>query len=1129
MTLKQTQEPVPFFSKLAGALIIVFMLLAPGLRAQGGKEAKLSISFTASTLDFALDQLKENCPVNIVYDASKLDLKKYSVAAKTFSNAPLKQVLEFLLQKTGLTFKELGSGIIVFKPEERTTPPAHEAGAQTNAILKGRVVDFETSQPLGGATIRVMEAAKTVTSNEDGYYEIGNIPSGKYTLIITYAGYQENKFPGVRLSGGLFTFDVKMQVGNALSTVVVSSLGRKVKSVTHSTDKQLVAEIRAATGVVSGVSNEFINKTADRNAADVVKRIAGVTVVDDRFIVVRGMNERYNLTYLNGNVAPSTELYGKAFAFDLLPSSVIDKILVYKSPVADLVADYGGAAVKVFTKNTAPVKHLDIGLQLGHRPGSTLSTINSYNGGKYDFLGFDDGTRKEPGFSQDQTLPGAGKDRLSQAEMLKSFSSTLHLGTKRSLPDMQVNINYYDTWKTGEKGRLFNITSVTYSHETKNPTISMQTGNTYAYQLDPVYGNYGGLNRFRVSRQSSENSKINVLENLTWKWNEYNRLMLRNFFVNDGRVLTSIVDASPNAVHRLDSSGQYKRTKDYMLSFQQRTLYSVNLGGAHQFRKNKSSEFEWNLGYTFNQQKVPDQRILHFQSYNFGPYYSVGSNTGLMENQFYGMISRLFTTNREQVYNASIDYTMHLTKQWMVKAGTYQMYKLREVNRRFFRINRGGLMPGDHGGANGAANEPAYNDGYGLSDRRKTWFTPNQLNNLWSEYYFPENNSGLKIYDETSPSDSYKASEQNNSAYLMGEWKTTNEQFTVNAGLRVEYDRQKAASGVQQDDRLKLSYANHPLTSWLPSLNISYRPFSTIVARAGYGRTVNRPEFREISSFNDFDFSNNERINGDPSVVTSTLDNYDFRAEWYPKSLQQNEMLTAGVFYKRIKDPIERFRREQTSPDLANFTNITYGNTFRAEVYGVEAEIRKNLGFISKRYLKNITLVLNGAWVESKTTQIIKNGFRRDTLPGRPLQGQSPYVLNGGLFYENIGWGTKVGVIYNVNGPRIYAKAPYNPKSTIQDPREQQLSRPDLVQLPMHLLDVAITQRLVKSLQAKFTVQNILDQSSQIIEDHNYDQRYDKEYPITNPTTKEVYYGGDNYYSKFKPGLYFLLQFTYAF
>ncbi|MHA4810851.1 TonB-dependent receptor [Flavitalea flava] len=1063
------------------------------------------------------------------YSYDKTRLAAITIQHIQWQKLPLEKALEELQNKAHLQYSLLDNNIAISVREGRQDAPKKKSNP--SPAIRGRVVDFETSQPLPGATVTIQQTGRSVLSDEKGFYEFMNVLDSVYTLTVSYAGYQKNYLPGITVQAGkTWILDVKMQAGSSLNEVVVAAGTRKVKAVTHSTEKDLVAEIRNATGVVSGISNEMIVKTGDRNAAEVVKRISGVTVVDDRFIVIRGMNERYNLTYLNNNIAPSTELYNKAFAYDLLPSSIIDRILVYKSPVADLVADYGGGAIKVYTKNAMPVKHLDMGIQVAHRPGSTLTEINSYNGGKYDFLGFDDGSRKLPAFSPGYFHTEKRVNDLKQADMIRAFSNTLNYGTRHSLPDIQFFVNYYNSWKIGKEKRLYNLTSVTYTHETKNYNLYRQTGNTNAYGVDTTIGfNYGGLNKITNSSQSTEIGKINVLENLTLKWNKRHKMEFKNFFVNEGRNFTGITDSRLNALLYYDTSSGFKRTRDITLSFQQRVLYSGNIGGTHMLGRGNKQEFSWNIGYTYDLQNVPDQRSSHFLSWYNRPYSAAGTNM-LGDDGTLGMISRLFVKNEENVYNASIDYSLHLDKNLVLKTGTYQMYKLRNVGRRFYRVNRGGLSPDEVAPTDAPS---GYIGGYGSNNPGIINFTQQQLSSVWNPAWFPDDNTGLKLYDVTNPTDSYVASEQNNSFYIMGDWKTAKEKITLNAGLRVEYDRQKVASatGGSSDGTIRLAYGNHPLTSVLPSVNISYRPFSTVVLRTGYGRTVNRPEFREVSAFRDFDFQNNEMIDGRPDVVTATIDNYDFRAEFYPHSVAQNELFNAGVFYKFIQNPIERLRAENTSSTgNSNFTQISFGNAKSAKVYGVEGEIRKNLSFIGgSRLFKNLSIVANGSWIKSSTVQVSHNGYLRDTVAGRPLQGQSPYVLNGGLFYENAGWGTKLGIVYNVNGPRIYAKSILNGKAGAQAGNDSLQFRPDLVQLPFHQLDLSFSQRIVKSLQVKITLQNLLDQAARIIEDHNFNQRYDPEKATVNPANGEIYSTGDNIYNRFKPGRYFLVQFTYAF
>lgn len=1101
----------------------------------------ISLSFAHTDLAALIDEIGRQSDFSFSYDRgvlSRIRLDKIN-----WQDMPLKKALSELNRLAGLEYTVAGLTIAIrtgAKPKE----PAHPSSAGS---LRGRVVDFETSQPLPGATVTLQQAGRSVLSDDKGFYIFKNVPDGVYMLIVSYSGYQKYYLPAITLSEGReIVMDVKMQAGATLDEVVVQSGARKVKAVTHSTEKDLTAEIRNATGVVSGISSEMIGRTADRNAAEAVKRISGITVVDNRFIVVRGMNERYNLTYLNDNIAPSTELYSKAFAYDLLPSSIIDKILVYKSPRPDLNGEFAGAAVKVYTRNAMPVKHFDIGIQLAHRPGSTMTDIDTYNGGKWDALGFDDGTRRLPDFSPGYFQSNKSTANLSQAEMLKAFSPTLTYEQTRSTPDMQIFFNYYDAYRLGRRIRLYDLTSVTFTRETTAYNVYRQSGNTNAFIADNGSLDLGTLNQAGTSRQSTEIGKINVLENLTLRLNQHNTLQFKNFFVNDGRKFTGINDFRGNVTPKYDSSNfGNNRKKDIILSFQQRLLYSGNFGGTHTWGRQFPQDLEWNLGYTYDLQHVPDQRISHFQTSftnHNAPleshdliYTAAGSNMGDYNNGFLGMISRLFVRNNENIYNASADYAINLHHDLKIKLGSFQLFKTRDVGRRFFRVNRGGLAPGEVMMPGNQGSSDGWSQGYGLSNPRIIYFHLQDLGTIWNSANFPEDNSGLKIYDATTPVDTYVATEQNNAFYAMGDWKTAGGKLALNGGLRVEYDRQKLAGAISKDNgAISTVYVDHPKTSLLPSVNLTWRPDSAFVIRTGYGRTVNRPEFRELTAYNDFDFINNEVIIGNPNVVTATIDNYDLRAEFYPHSTGQNEVFNIGVFYKHLQDPIERLRTERSGlVDISSFTMINFANARSAEVYGLEAEIKKSLSFIGGGLFRRLSIVLNGTLVKSTTREYTGGnvGSVADTVVtnGRPLQGQAPYVFNGGLFYEHPGAGTKIGLTYNVSGPVIYAKSLGTPHYNSSNDSIYQLSiRPDLLQLPMHLLDFSITQRIIKSLKLKLSIQNLLDQSYRIVEDHNYNQRYDPEYPVKS-NRGDIYYKGDNIYTRYKTGRYFLLSFTYAF
>ena len=1101
---------------------------------------------------------------NYSFSYNSDELQKILLVKVSFKGMPLGKVLHWLNQQAGLEFSLNGTTISTRLVKKEVVINNNTAAAGPGKI-SGRIVDFETSQPLPGASIQVQETGKGMVSDEKGYYVLEGVAPGKYTLVITYTGYQANTQPGVKVENDkTAAYDIKMMANTMLNAVVIGANQRRIAAVTYTTEKQLLQEIRTSRAVVSGISNEQISRTADRNAAEVVKRISGVTIVDDKFIVVRGMNQRYNLTYLNDNLAPATEMYNRAFAYDMLPSPIIDRILVYKSPTAELLGDYAGGAVKVFTKNARPVRHFDFGFQTGYRPGTTGGMMNSYNGGKLDWLGFDDGTRKMPAVPSFRE--SGGKNTMTQEDLVNSFTNTWTYDRKQVLPDWQFFVNYFDNWRIG-KFRLYNLTSLTYSHENRRYIQERQTGNTYAYRLDKYGFNVGQQNSLIADDQSHSISKLNLLQNLTVKINEHNRLEFNNFFLNDGRDMLVVRTTRANVFPDIWASAAYnsRENKQNTFTWQQRFLYNGNLGGFHSFGK-KTQELHWNLGYSFSRQDVPDQRITNFvrtvvkdQSPNGTNYYDADQPNLRWQIDyesspalFFGMMSRLFVRNNENLYNGSFDYSLKPVKNVQVKAGTYQLFRTREVDRRYFKVLPGGLTGNESSFAFGST---GLRDNNGTISPELLKFREQDLSNIWNASNFKQNGSGLWLYDIATPTDRYVATEQNNSGYLQAEWSGWKEKLIINGGVRFEHNIQEIAASGEQGGIFYPIHITLAKNNWLPSVSINYHPDSQYVVRTSYGRTVNRPEFREIAPFTDFDFVNRENITGNTKLKGALIDNYDLRIEYYPRR-HPNEAISAGVFYKELTTPIERIRNDRAgglNNEGDNYTtNITFFNPDKAKVYGFEMELRKSLSFIPGNFFRKLSFVSNLTLIKSEVSYTYK---RDTTLPvgsvgelpmgsfsGRPLQGQAPYVVNAGLYYENPSWGTKLGLIYNVSGPSIYALANASADSVLavkkkENPSQAENSilniRPALIELSRHLFDISFTQRLYKSLQLRINIQNILDASYQVVEDQNWNYKYDKEVRVkpVQPADQSkgyYYYEGDNNYLKYKPGRYFTVTFTYA-
>lgn len=1118
-------------------IFLVIFLIAEGYFCTAQENNfKKNITLKASNikLENILGTIQKQTGYTFSYNPDDLD----SVYVKNINweNTTITSALAELKQKVNLAYSFLGTNISI-TVNINAKAPAKEI-KQLRGSIKGRVVDFETNQPLPGASVQLDSTMMVVVTDEKGFYSFKNIKAGRFKLHVSYIGFISPEQNEVVINDNKeLIHDIKMQANSELLTsVTVKNDVKRIKSITYSTEAQIINEIKNGNAVISGISNEQIIKSADRNAAEIVKRISGVTVGDDNLIIVRGMNSRYNVTYLNDNLAPSTEVYSRAFAYDLIPTNVIDRILVYKSPSPDLFGDFAGGAIKVFTKNAKPVRHFEVGAQVGYRPQSQFADGYGYKGGKYDWLGVDDGGRQLPEIIGGY-LKKEGNNALTQQEYVKAFNPDLQIQKQKvNRPDLQLFTNYFNSFKIGQ-GRIFNLSSLTYQNETRHVNVRRQVG-----LLNPG-GPVGGLdnskNSLSTDDQTNGLAKINLLQNFTYKIDRRTTLYFNNFFLNEGNALTSRTYTEPNTfTPELLPEQDYGKRQRIVLSYKRRFLYTGNLDGGFQLGRNANQNLHVGLGYSYSRQTVPDQRVINYFQRNVPVSHRIaqatgsdealswtaaGSNAGGQADLFQGMISRIFTRSTESLYSGSADYHAMITKRIGLKAGMYQAYRLRELGRRFFRVNRAGLDLSEN---DLIENPPASGGtlGMGQYDANRLLFKQQDIYKIWSSEYLNDNRTALQVYDATNPTDSYIASEQTNAAYLMSEWSVLPDLLSLSGGLRVEYDRQKISGAVSQDGAILPVFVNKSKTILLPSVNAIYNLRDSILKlRAGYGRTINRPEFREISPYQDYDFQNAEAIDGNPGLKDATIDNIELRLELYPGQKNQNEAITLGGFYKRIASPIERIKNDSRE-SIQPFPVINFRNAERATIYGFEIEVRKNLSFIPAALFRNFSIIANGALIKSEAVRQEAEGTDTSLSAKKgPLQGQSPYMINAGLYYENPGWGTKIGLIYNVSGPSIYAVSYGN---TVEG-NALVFTRPNVLQLPQSLMDVSLTQRIIKRFQARLNIQNILNKPFRLIEDNNYDNHYQKVKAISGGTG--TINTGDNLYREYYSQRYFTLNLSYSF
>ena len=317
-----------------------------------------------------------------------------------------------------------------------------------------------------------------------------------------------------------------------------------------------------------------------------------------------------------------------------------------------------------------------------------------------------------------------------------------------------------------------------------------------------------------------------------------------------------------------------------------------------------------------------------------------------------------------------------------------------------------------------------------------------------------------------------------------------NELLTISGGARFEHNTQELTSTTYDGRKVNV---NNPLLSVLPSINVSYDLSERALVRGGWSNTVNRPEFRELAPFSFYDFSTNNVLFGNDSLVTATVQNVDLRYEFYPSG---TEIISAGVFFKQFTDPIEMYF--VPGAGSGGTRNFTYRNAPSANAIGVEVEARQSLDLLfPKGYLSHMGVLLNGALIRS---QVQLGDEAKGQEQERPLMGQSPYVLNAGLYFNDTDRKLQYNILYNVCGRRLVSVG--------------SVGFSDVYEMPRHSLDVTLSKGLGEHFEVKIGAQDVLAQRVRCIQDSN-----------ANGSIDDV----DEEVTSFQPGRYFTAGFSYRF
>ncbi|MGM9850563.1 MAG: TonB-dependent receptor domain-containing protein [Muribaculaceae bacterium] len=865
--------------------------------------------------------------------------------------------------------------------------------------LGGVVTDATDSQPIIGAAVSVVGTKYATVTDIDGNYEL-SLPRGEYSVEVKYLGY-DDMLKQITIEGNAnMTVDFALKPSRqSLNEVTVTTAARRNSEVT-----QIHAQ-RSSLVVQSGVSAQLIARTQDKDASEVIRRVPGISVIDEKFVMVRGLSQRYNNVWLNGGAVPSSEADTRAFSFDIIPGAQLDNIVVVKSPAPEYPADFSGGFILVNTKQLPSQRGFNISLGLGVNDHTHFKDFIHSRGSSTDWLGFDGGLRHlDAGMTVPlKAYPGYETGANPRIDVLgNSLNNDWTLRSSTPWGDIKFNACYNDTWHIAGDAKLGLIAALLYNN----------TYRTVLGMTNSLYGPYDVTNGKSVTLRSatddsySHEARLGAMLNMSlFCRDRRHTIEWKNIFNQIGKDKYS---------ERVGYNAQPDNINDMEYYYTSRSTYNTQFTGKHIF---DADRIDWSLAYSYANREMPDRRLIQRTD-------RTEQTMGIYR------ISREFSHLAEHIASLSANYKRDLTIGSLtptIKAGIYGEYRTRSYRTRQLQY---GWQPDN--------TLPA---GFMFFDD-----VPNTV--LIDENYGPDK---LYIYEEVNYLNNYNAKSGQMAGYVG--LNVPYRAFDFYVGARYEFMRQILSLNTLQYQE-SLHDTNYDYSDIYPSANITYHIIDGHQLRAAYGRSVNRPEFRELSPSVFYDFDLGSDVMGNYDLKAAYIDNVDLRYEWYPSD---GEQVSLALFYKHFTNPIE------WTYTVAGGTDLIYSfvNARGANNYGIEIDIRKNLAFIG---LPDFSLSLNGSLIKSK----VRFDAGSNNID-RPMQGQSPYLINCGLFYNNKDYGWDVAALYNRIGRRIIGVG--NRYGTADDGTARNI--PNSYEMPRNVIDLSVSKRFGKW-QVKAAVRDLL-------------------------------------------------------
>jgi hypothetical protein len=924
---------------------------------------------------------------------------------------------------------------------------ATTAFAQTGAT-SGTVYD-EDGFPMLGANVVIQ--GTTIGAQTDfieGKYQFKAAP-GTYTLVASYVGYGDQLIEGVVVKANETTI---IDVNFSGDTGVELALDVTVTAKAINSGEVAVMKLRQNDiNAKDMISSQEIKSLGASTAAAALTKVTGTTVVDGKYVYVRGLGDRYSATTINGLRLPSIDPYRNSAQLDLIPTSILDNISASKTFTPDLPGDFTGGNVDIKIKALPERFTWGISASGSYNGQANLQdNFVTYDAGDGIGLGYNDGTLDRPaslnqyeGSELGVLESNAGRRARGDDDLAAGVDQVANdLGNGFNLNRKKSGLDYSLSANIGNQFRIGSMPVGIFATASVSQDFSQYNNGRRGNFVNP--GDGGPLQEIYDVRddKSTQAGKVGGMFGVSFKPNPSNEITFYGLYSHQGFTEGRVLQGSNENKGASGDADNFYRSQ--ASTFLERELLNYVAQGEHVLTGLGGVKIEWTANYVDSKQNEPDLR--------FAEYIQQGENFIIDPSQF-SRPSRFFRELADDSYQGKLDITIPFLQQKSrannFKLGGQYQTKERSFNENIFAYdNRSGISFSQAGGDFG------------------TWLGADNLGIIGGES--GRNEIGVFAFDNSNLANSYTGIFDVAAAYGMFTYEVTPRLKAV-AGLRAEQTTILVESAVVPNeiamaaenmrevdqDRIDDNTANIDETNLMPALNLIFKATEKSNLRLGFSQTIARPNMREVAPFGSFGFLGEPTVFGNPDLQLTNIDNYDLRYEIFPNA---GEVIAFSAFYKQFTNPIV------TTFRLSGEQQFTWTNSESADLYGIELEFRKSLGFLSEK-LQNFTFSSNLAYIQSSQeidAREVELGQEVDPeFSGeRVFNGQSDIVANANLAFRTPETGWDAIIAYNYFSDRLQSIGA--------------VGSPDIFEQGRSQLDVSVS-KTINNFKFSFRARNLLN------------------------------------------------------